>query len=478
MRQNKLFTAAAMAFFAVIAVFTLISFSDVASAKRQPYTINQVINDTGGVDIPAGNTIGYKMWSNSPFFINQPDSSFFLYLEAKAAKHTASTAQRVPLNIALVLDRSGSMMGDKLEYCKKAAQFVVDNLDADDRVSVVIYESGVKVLVPSTKAGNKEQLKRMIAGINVAGGTCMSCGMLSGYDEVKKYFEQQHVNRVLLLTDGLANEGISDAKRLDSVANKWATSDRITLSTFGVGADFDEKMLTNLAEYGIGNYYFIDKPENIPPIFSKEMKGLLEVVAQEASVKLELPPNVTVVKVYGYRFEQKGNTLIIPFRDIFSEELKSVLVELKLKQPQADPLVFKSAFTFNDAVANQKNAVINSDVILMPTVDYAMMDKNTDDYVLQQVTIFKSNDLLEEAMDKADKGDFEGAAKVISANETYLSVQKAKVKYSSPSFRAQDSLNINYKKRLAEAKTMNATDFKMYQKTNRSDNYKGRKKKS
>jgi Ca-activated chloride channel homolog len=478
MRQNKLFTAAAMAFFAVVAVFTLISFSDVTSARRQPAAINQIFSDTGGVEIPAGSTIGYKMWSNSPFFINQPDSSFFLYLEAKAAKHTASATQRVPLNIALVLDRSGSMMGDKLEYCKKAAQFVVDNLDPNDRVSVVVYESGVKVLVPSTKAGNKEQLKRMIAGINVAGGTCMSCGMLSGYDEVKKYFEQQHVNRVLLLTDGLANAGISDRKSLDSVADKWATTDKITLSTFGVGADFDEKMLTELAEYGIGNYYFIDKPENIPPIFSKEMKGLLEVVAQEASVKLELPANVTVVKVYGYRFEQKGNTLIIPFRDIFSEELKSVLVELKLKQPQTDPLIFKSAFTFNDAVSNQKNAVINSDVTLLPTVDYAIIDNNTDDYVLQQVTIFKSNDLLEEAMDKADKGDFDGAARIVSANESYLNVQKAKVKYSYSSFRAQDSLNINYKKRLAEAKTMNATDFKMYQKTNRSDNYKGRKKKS
>jgi Ca-activated chloride channel homolog len=478
MRQNKLFTVAAMAFFSIITAFTLISFSDVAAVKRQPSAVRQVFNDTGGVEIPAGSTIGYKMWSNSPFFINQPDSSFFLYLEAKAARHTASATQRVPLNIALVLDRSGSMMGSKLEYCKKAAQFVVDNLDPNDRVSVVVYESGVKVLVPSTKAGNKEQLKRMIAGINVAGGTCMSCGMLSGYDEVKRYFDEQHVNRVLLLTDGLANTGISDRKSLDSVANKWAVNDRITLSTFGVGADFDEKMLTDLAEYGIGNYYFIDKPENIPPIFSREMKGLLEVVAQEASVKLELPANVTVVKVYGYRFEQKGNTLIIPFRDIFSEEVKSVLVELKLKQPQTDPLVFKSVFTFDDAVSNQKNAVINSDVTLLPTVDYAMIDKQTDDYVLQQVTIFKSNDMLEEAMDKADRGDFDGAARVVSANEAYLNVQKAKVKYTYASLRTQDSLNINYKKRLAEAKTMNSYEFKMYQKTNRSDNYKGRKKKS
>jgi Ca-activated chloride channel homolog len=477
MQPNRLLTAAAVLFFAAIAAFTLLSFSDVAPLKRQVYSIATNNTDTGGVDIPAGSTMGYKMWSNSPFFINQPDSSFFLYLEAKATKHEAKATERVPLNIALVLDRSGSMMGDKLEYCKKAAQFVVDNLDADDRVSVVIYESGVKVLVPSTKASNKEQLKRMIAGINVAGGTCMSCGMTSGYDEVKKYFEQQHVNRVLLLTDGLANEGISDHKRLDSMANKWATTDRITLSTFGVGADFDEKMLTNLAEYGIGNYYFIDKPENIPPIFSKELKGLLEVVAQEASIKVELPDNVKVVKVFGYKYEQKGNILTIPFRDVFSEEVKSVLIEMKLKQPQPGELVFKSVFTYNDAVTKQKKVQIQSDVTLLPTSDYTVIDTNTDDYVLQQVTIFKSNELLEEAMDKADRGDFEGAATAVSANATYLNVQKTKVKSTNAAFRAQDTLNYNYQKRLTEAKKMNSNDFKLYQKSNRSSNYNSRKKK-
>jgi Ca-activated chloride channel homolog len=477
MRPNKLLTAVFVCI-AAVAGFILISFSDVTAAKQQPYPQQAATTDTGGVDIPAGSTIGYKMWSNSPFFFNQPDSSFFLYLEAKAVKHSAAATERVPLNIALVLDRSGSMMGDKLEYCKRAAKFVVDNLDANDRVSVVIYESDVRVLVPSVKAGNKEQIKKMIDGINVAGGTCMSCGMFSGYDEVKKYFEQQHVNRVLLLTDGLANAGISNRKSLDSIANKYATTDRITLSTFGVGANFDEKMLTDLAEYGVGNYYFIDKPENIPPIFSKEMKGLLEVVAQEAVVKLELPANVTVVKVYGYRYEQKGNTLIIPFRDVFSEEVKSVLAELKLKRPQTGELVFKSVFTYNDAVAKQKNISIASDVTLLPTVDYAMVDKNMDDYVLQQVTIFKSNDMLEAAMDMADKGDFTGAAAIVSSNEAYLNVQKAKVKVTYAAFRAQDSLNINYKKRLAEAKTMNSNDFKLYQKASRSDNYKGRKKKS
>lgn len=472
---NKM-AASTLAAFVAIAAIALVSFT--APEKNRLPQLTKTVTDTGGVEIPAGASIGYQMWSNSPYFVNQPDSSIFLYLEAKAIQHTAPAGKRLPLNIALVLDRSGSMSGEKLAYCKKAAQFVIDNLDASDRVSIVIYESGVRVLLPATQVANKEQIKRMIDGVQVAGGTCMSCGMLSGYAEVKKFFQQQHVNRVLLLTDGLANEGISQPRLLDSIANERANKDRITLSTFGVGADFDEKMLTDLAEYGIGNYYFIDKPENIPAIFNKELKGLLEVVAQDASITLELPAGVSLVKVFGYKYEQKGNTITIPFRDIFSEEMKSVLVEVKLTVPAVTPLSFTSTFAYSDAVKNQKSLRVPSTVILQPTADYAVVDKNYDDYVLQQVTIFKSNDLLEAAMDRADKGDFTGADSIVTYNAVYLNSQGAKVKMATKAFTTQATLNTNYKTKLAEAKNMDTQSFKLYQKTNRSENYKGKKKKS
>lgn len=472
---NKM-AATILAAFVAISAIALVSFT--APEKKRLPQLTKTVTDTGGVEIPAGASIGYQMWSNSPYFVNQPDSSIFLYLEAKAIQHTAPAGKRLPLNIALVLDRSGSMSGEKLAYCKKAAQFVIDNLDASDRVSIVIYESGVRVLLPATQVANKEQIKRMIDGVQVAGGTCMSCGMLSGYAEVKKFFQQQNVNRVLLLTDGLANEGISQPRLLDSIANERANKDRITLSTFGVGADFDEKMLTDLAEYGIGNYYFIDKPENIPPIFNKELKGLLEVVAQDASITLELPAGVSLVKVFGYKYEQKGNTITIPFRDIFSEEMKSVLVEVKLTVPAVAPLSFTSTFAYSDAVKNQKGLRVPSTVTLQPTADYAMVDKNYDDYVLQQVTIFKSNDLLEAAMDRADRGDFTGADSIVTYNAIYLNSQGAKVKVATKAFTTQATLNTNYRAKLTEAKNMDAQSFKLYQKTNRSENYKGKKKKS
>ncbi len=459
----------------VLAAFVIAGFTPFGSPVTNHRTVHQ---DTGGVTVPAGAALGYKMWSNSPYFINQKDSSIFLYLEARAARYSAPAAQRTPLNIALVLDRSGSMSGDKLEYCKKAAAFVIDNLEPADRVSIVIYDSYVQVLVPSVLAVNKQQIKDKIASIRTAGSTFMSGGMLSGYEEVKRFFELQRVNRVLLLTDGLANAGITDRKSLDSVANKKVTEDKISLSTFGVGADFDEVMLTELAEYGIGNYYFIDKPENIPVIFNKELKGLLEVVAQEATVTVELPAGVSLVKVFGYKYQQNGRTITIPFKDIFSEEQKSILLEVKLEQPTARDLVFKSVLQYNDAISKQKGQVLYSDVTLMPAVNFAQVDTNTDDYVFQQITIFKSNEMLEEAMNRADKGDFDGADKVLQQNTLYWNANKSKLKATaSASFIVQDSINVNYSSRLKEARNMNQGEFKMYQKGNRSMNYKSKKRK-
>jgi Ca-activated chloride channel homolog len=457
-----------------MALLGVAAFSTRTTRKHNPAATT---NPFSRLALPADSPVTFRMWANSDFFYNQTDSLFHLYLEAKAMLYRPSDTRRVPLNIALVLDRSGSMSGEKLEYCKKAAQFVVDNLDAQDQLSIVVYDSRVEILLPSTKVTNKQSIRNLIASINVAGSTFMSGGMLSGYDEVKRYFESQKVNRVLLLTDGLANQGITGRKQLDSIANKKVTDDKISLSTFGVGADFDEIMLTDLAEYGIGNYYFIDKPENIPDIFSKELKGLLEVVAQNTSIRVTLPDGVALVKAYGYKTQQQGNVVEIPFRDVFSEEQKSVLLELKLTRPANGSLHFQSVFGYDDAISGAKNNAIKAELTLQPTLDYVQVENATNEYVDQQVAVFRSNEILERTMDAVDKRNFAVADSLSTLNTYYMTTKKGKMKSVSKAFIAQDSMNIRYKEKLNQARSMNANDLKLYQKSNRSTNYQYRKKK-
>ena len=223
------------------------------------------------------------------------------------------------------------MSGDKLKYVKKAVDFVIDNLTAEDVISIVQYDDQVDVVSQSAKISNKAELHRKVEQIQHRGMTNLSGGMLEGYSQVKSTFEKGFVNRVLLLSDGLANKGITAPEQLQEIAQKKFRQDGIGLSTFGVGSDFNEILMTNLSEYGGANYYFIDMPDKIPQIFAEELEGLLAVVAQNTHLKVKFPNNVLKCeRVYGFPFTVSQNEVQINFNDVFAEEKKAVLIKFEI----------------------------------------------------------------------------------------------------------------------------------------------------
>jgi Ca-activated chloride channel family protein len=182
-----------------------------------------------------------------------PKQEFYVYFELSGAKITAEEKKRVPLNISLVLDRSGSMAGDKIAFVKKAAQFVIDNLADGDFLSVVQYDNQIDVVCPSARVQDKTELKRAVEEITSRGMTNLSGGMLSGYEQVSSTKQDKFVNRVLLLSDGLANQGITQPEQLQELTRQKFRDEGIALSTFGVGGDFNEVLMANLSEYGGAN---------------------------------------------------------------------------------------------------------------------------------------------------------------------------------------------------------------------------------
>ena len=161
------------------------------------------------------------------------------------------------------------MQGAKIGYAKKAAAFVIDQLNNDDIVSVVNYDDRVEITSPSQPVKNKDILKKKIDELSDRGATNLTGGMLEGYAQAESTKKDGYVNRVLLLTDGLANAGITDPAQIKKLVEKKYTEMGIALSTFGLGADYNEDLLTQLAETGRANYYFIDSPDKIPGIFAK-----------------------------------------------------------------------------------------------------------------------------------------------------------------------------------------------------------------
>ena len=232
---------------------------------------------------------------------------------------------RAPLNLALILDRSGSMQGDKLRYVQQAACHVLDMLDERDRIAVVAYDDQVTLLAPSQliSAHMRDALKCTINELRPGGWTDLSGGWLAGCREVADRLTADGIHRALLLTDGLANRGITDIEELTHHARELRRRG-VATSTFGVGLDFNEQLLEALAEQGGGHFYYIERPYHIPDVFRRELGELLTVVAREAFLSITIPSGVAVELLGDLPHERTGARLRIFLGDLCAGERRAL----------------------------------------------------------------------------------------------------------------------------------------------------------
>ena len=227
-----------------------------------------------------------------------------------AAPPRDAAGKRLPLNIALVLDRSGSMQGEKLACVKQAAMHVLDLLGESDRAAVVTYDDQVSVIAESTPLtpAARDQMKRLIHKVKSGGTTNLSEGWLTGCQRVAQHQagEGGQVDRALLLTDGLANAGITDVEELAVHARELAERG-VSTSTFGVGEGFNEQLLEVMATNGGGNFYYIVSPLDIPGIFAREFHEMMDITASDVEITLTLASQVCVTVLGTWRAEAAGN---------------------------------------------------------------------------------------------------------------------------------------------------------------------------
>ncbi|UZR93375.1 vWA domain-containing protein [Chondrinema litorale] len=409
---------------------------------------------------------------------NGSKKEVYLYLELNALK-AEKNKDKTPLNISLVLDRSGSMASEnKLDYAKKACDFVIDNLTSSDNFSLVVYDSEVKTLSASETVKNKQLLKNKVATINPGSTTNLSGGMLQGFNEVKSTFAPKAVNRVLLLSDGLANNGITDPIELQKIVQTKNSEDGISISTFGVGADFNEDMMTNLAEYGSGNYYFIDNADKIPEIFANELKGLLSVVAQNTQVEIKYPSAYfRLAKLYGYPYtEEKEGSIKVNFKDVFSEETKAVLLKFEMVQTPDTDVAFQSNITYDDALGNYSRETLNHRLDVKITDDKELHDNSFNEKVKKNIILFEANEEMEKALLMVDKRLYNDAKSTLDSSIVRMEKVISEVQSDSSLNLQYENLK-SYRDKIDNIKQMNEEERKMMQKANKSSNYMLKKKK-
>jgi Ca-activated chloride channel family protein len=215
----------------------------------------------------------------------------------------------LPVNVALVLDRSGSMAGGKIGMARAAVLRAIRILRPQDRFSVVAYDNEIDVVMPSSPATPeaRAEAERRVRDLQPGGATDLCGGWLRGCEQVGLHLAADGVDRCLLLTDGLVNHGIVDP--VEIVAHAAALRERgVATSTFGVGADFDETLLRRMSQAGGGGFYFIEDPAQIPDFLAGEVGDALEVVAPRAALMVEAGEKVVVGSLNAFPCRRDGSS--------------------------------------------------------------------------------------------------------------------------------------------------------------------------
>jgi hypothetical protein len=232
-----------------------------------------------------------------------------------------------PLNLALVLDHSGSMRGDKLLYVKEAAKTLINNLGKDDYFSLTVFDSNIEPLIPPTKAGEVYGIEESINSVVAGNTTNLGGGYQQGFAFAKEKINGENISRVMLLTDGLANCGITDPYRLAEIAEE-NQGEGISTTTIGVGERYNEFLLGKMAENGGGGAYFIENPDDAPGVFEEELGYLKSLSATDFELKIVLADkNIYVNQLNTYRSTNKNQFLL---GDVYERQVKNIVLEFKL----------------------------------------------------------------------------------------------------------------------------------------------------
>lgn len=346
------------------------------------------------------------------------------------------------MNIALVIDRSGSMQGPRIEAARKAAMAAVDRLSPRDIVSVVSYDDRVEVEVPATRATNLSSIKQKIAQLTPRGSTAIWAGMQAGATEVRKFKSREYVNRIILLSDGLANQGPSQPSDFARLGRDLG-GEGITVSTIGLGLGYNEDLMAQLAQNADGSHAFVQEPADLAGFLNREFDDVAGIVAQDIEIRIRVTPGLKPIRSLGRDAEMDASAMTFKVKQVVGGTDSVLLAEIEVPAAFAKDgaEVARVEVAYRDGEGLDKR--IETQSVLAKFGDASASEKALNETVMRDVGTLHSRAVRQEAVKLRDAGKRDEAEKKFKENAEYVKSLQAKMPAAAAYAPLQGELKAN-----------------------------------
>lgn len=241
-----------------------------------------------------------------------------------------SSRQRAPLNVALVIDKSGALSESDVAFAKAAVRAAMEQLGTDDIVSVVAFDATVQVLVPATHFRTYDAVAASIESLSAGGANALFAGTVKGAAEVRKFVARERVNRVILISAGAANVGPASPDALGQLGDSLRR-EGIAVTTIGLGLRHDEDLMIELAQRSGGAYYFVAEPRDLAGVLRQGFASLASVTLQDVVVTLKFADNLRPVRVLGQDADIVGQTVTARIPELQANVPGDLVVECEVR---------------------------------------------------------------------------------------------------------------------------------------------------
>jgi Ca-activated chloride channel homolog len=300
---------------------------------------------------------------------------------------------------------------------------LVDQLAPDDIFSLVVYSDNAEVLLPAQRVEDKAALKRRIARIDASGSTALYSGVKTGAAQIHEYISARRINRVMLLSDGLANIGPSSTHDLRRLGRELAR-EGIAVTTIGVGDDYNEDLMAGLAEASDANYYYVKDTEKLPEIFAKELGELLTVAAREIRIEITCPPGVRPIGLIGRAEQFENQKATIRLSHFTSGQDRHLFLRCLVEDPS--PEIARVRVDYADEL-NGGTAGYTAGVVKVGfTGDRTLAANSINSAIAAEKELFITAVKKDEALADADAGNYREAARKLESQAATLEASYAK----------------------------------------------------